>query len=60
MKKFYNRVVNHPKIILLIFSILFIVCFIAKQFIAVNYDMNDYLPCYIVLGLQQKPDKSGL
>lgn len=51
MKKFYNRVVNHPKIILLIFSILFIV---------VNYDMNDYLPCYIVLGLQQKPDKSGL
>lgn len=44
MKKFYNRVVNHPKIILLIFSILFIVCFIAKQFIAVNYDMNDYLP----------------
>lgn len=44
MKKFYNRIVNHPKIILLIFSILFIACFIAKQFIAVNYDMNDYLP----------------
>lgn len=44
MKKFYNRVVNHPKIILLIFSLLFIVCIIAKQFVAVNYDMNDYLP----------------
>ena len=44
MKKFYNRIVNHPKTILLIFSILFIICFIAKQFIAVNYDMNDYLP----------------
>lgn len=44
MKKFYNRIVNHPKIILLIFSALFIICFIAKQFIGVNYDMNDYLP----------------
>ena len=44
MKKFYSRIVNHPKRILLIFTILFLVCFISKQFITVNYDMNDYLP----------------
>lgn len=44
MKKFYNRVINHPKTILLTFSILFIICLISKQFIGVNYDMNDYLP----------------
>ena len=44
MKKFYNGIVNHPKIILIIFSIVFIVSLISKQFIAVNYDMNDYLP----------------
>lgn len=44
MKKFYNGIVNHPKIILIIFSIVFIVSLISRQFIAVNYDMNDYLP----------------
>lgn len=44
MKKFYNRIVNHPKIILIVFAILFILCLISRQFIAVNYDMNDYLP----------------
>lgn len=44
MKKFYNRIVNHPKIILSVFIFLFAICFIARQFIAVNYDMNDYLP----------------
>lgn len=44
MKKFYNQVVNHSKMILSIFIFLFISCFIARQFITVNYDMNDYLP----------------
>lgn len=44
MKKFYNRVVNHPKLIFTVFLILFLVCVIAKQEISVNYDMNDYLP----------------
>lgn len=44
MKKFYNRIVNHPKLILMIFSIIFIICLISKPFISVNYDMNDYLP----------------
>ena len=44
MRKFYNRIVNHPKAILSFFILLFVTCFIARQFIAVNYDMNDYLP----------------
>lgn len=44
MRKFYNRIVNHSKAILSFFILLFVTCFIARQFIAVNYDMNDYLP----------------
>lgn len=44
MKKFYTRIINHPKLILAIFTVLFVVCLFLRQFIAVNYDMNDYLP----------------
>ena len=44
MRKFYNRIVNHSKAILSFFILLFVTCFIVRQFIAVNYDMNDYLP----------------
>ena len=44
MKKFYRGVVNHPKLILLCFSITFVICLICRPFIRVNYDMNDYLP----------------
>lgn len=44
MKKFYTRIVNHPRLILTIFTVLFVVCLFLRQFIAVNYDMNDYLP----------------
>ena len=44
MRKFYTGVVNHRKLILCLFAILFIVCFCARNFISVNYDMNDYLP----------------
>lgn len=44
MTKFYRHVVNHQKGIIIIFLILFAVCAVCKQFVAVNYDMNDYLP----------------
>lgn len=44
MKKFYNGIVNHPKLILTVFSMFFVICFLSRQFIGVNYDMNDYLP----------------
>ena len=44
MTRFYRRIVNHQKLIIAVFLILFVICACCKQFIAVNYDMNDYLP----------------
>lgn len=44
MKKFYNKVIEHPKLILSFFVLLFFICLISRQLIEVNYDMNDYLP----------------
>lgn len=44
MRKFYEKVVNHPKLILTIYAVLFVICLITSQMISVNYDMNDYLP----------------
>ncbi len=44
MKRFYTWVVNHPKLIISIFAAVFIVCFFCRQAVAVDYDMNDYLP----------------
>ncbi len=44
MTKFYRRIVNHQKAIIAIYLILFVLCAFCKQFVSVNYDMNDYLP----------------
>lgn len=44
MKKFYKTVVDHPKMVIAIFAVLFVVCAACKPFISVDYDMNDYLP----------------
>ena len=44
MKKFYKWVVDHPKLIISVFAILFVICLICKPMISVDYDMNDYLP----------------
>ena len=44
MARFYRRIVNHQKLIIAVFLILCVICACCKQFIAVNYDMNDYLP----------------
>ena len=44
MTKFYNRIVNHQKSIITVFLALFAVCLVCRQFVLVNYDMNDYLP----------------
>ena len=44
MTKFYDRIVNHQKSIIAVFLALFAVCLVCKQFVRVNYDMNDYLP----------------
>ncbi len=44
MTRFYRHIVNHQKLIIAIFLILFAVCAVCQRFVAVNYDMNDYLP----------------
>ncbi len=44
MRKFYQGVVKHRKWILTFFLILATACAVLKNFVAVNYDMNDYLP----------------
>ncbi len=44
MKRFYTSVTRHPRLIFICFALAFTVCLFCKQFISVNYDMNDYLP----------------
>ena len=44
MKKFFKPIVDHPKQIVIIFVIAAIICAFCKQWIKVDYDMNDYLP----------------
>ena len=44
MKRFYQKVVQFRKLILVIFLILTVLCMILQNFVGVNYDMNDYLP----------------
>ncbi len=44
MAKFYEHIVKRRKVIIVVFMIVFIVCLVCKQFVAVDYDMYDYLP----------------
>ena len=44
MKKFFRAVVNHPKMIVMIFLVVTVLCAGCKQLVAVDYDMTDYLP----------------
>ena len=44
MRKFYSGVVKYRKLILIVFIAAAIVCGGLKNLVAVNYDMNDYLP----------------
>lgn len=44
MQKFYETVIKHKKIVLAVFLAAFLVCLFAQNLVAVNYDMNDYLP----------------
>lgn len=44
LKKFYKWVVNHPRQIIILFAVLFVIGAICKPMVSVNYDMNDYLP----------------
>lgn len=44
MRKVYKWVVNHQKLILVLYGVAFIISAIMRTQISVNYDMNDYLP----------------
>lgn len=44
MTKIFQKIVRHPKLILTVFIAAAVVCGICSRFVAVNYDMNDYLP----------------
>ncbi len=41
MRKFYTGVVRHRKSILIFFIASVILCAVLKNFVSVNYDMND-------------------
>ncbi len=44
MNKFYGGVVKYRKFILVLFVIITVLCALLQNLVAVNYDMNDYLP----------------
>ena len=44
MTKFYRHIVDRQKMIIAVYLVMVVVCAMCKQFVAVNYDMNDYLP----------------
>lgn len=44
MRKFYDKVTRHTKLILCFFAMVSVVCLYLKSFVSVNYDMNSYLP----------------
>ena len=44
MHSFYRATTRHPKTMVLLFALLAAACALCKPLIAVNYDMNDYLP----------------
>lgn len=44
MQKFYNRLLKHPVVIIVIFAILAVVCAFLQNLVGVNYEMADYLP----------------
>ncbi len=64
MKKIYSGIVNHSKIVMIGFALAFIICMCCKPFIAVDYDMNDYLPknsaSTIALGTMEEEYEGGI
>lgn len=43
-EKFFRGVVNHKRLVIILFIAAVILFSLCKQFVSVNYDMNDYLP----------------
>ena len=44
MAKIFEKIVGHPKLVITVFLAAAVICGVCQQFVAVNYDMNDYLP----------------
>ncbi|MEA4912382.1 MAG: MMPL family transporter [Oscillospiraceae bacterium] len=44
MRRFFTRVVNNPRKIIVLFLAAALVCAVLQSFVAVDYDMKDYLP----------------
>ncbi len=44
MQKFYRITTKHPKLVVILFVLLAACGALGKRLVAVNYDMNDYLP----------------
>lgn len=44
MNRFYEKVIRYRAVIMAVFLAVAIGCIYCRQFISVNYDMNDYLP----------------
>ncbi len=44
VERFYDKVIKHRKMILIIFVIMAVGMFFCRPLVAVNYDMNSYLP----------------
>lgn len=44
MRKFYQQVDKYQRVILTGFLTAFVLCLFCQKLIAVDYDMNDYLP----------------
>lgn len=64
MRKFYEKVVNHSKPIMIGFAIVFIICAVCSRMVSVDYDMNDYLPedsaSTVALDLMDQEFSSGI
>lgn len=64
MRKVYEWVVDHRKMILAFYVVAVIICAICKTQIGVNYDMNDYLPedsaSTVALNLMNKEFDGGV
>ena len=44
MTKFYRHIVSHRKTVIAVYLVLFAICAVCRNYVSVNYDMNDYLP----------------
>ena len=44
MRKFYTGLVHHPKLVVALFAILFMVSVVCSGLVSVNYEIADYLP----------------